>query len=100
MKSNKNLGNQLVVMSRDDLDTMVNEMAQNIVAAQIKNVQNDGESGTDVPQEKRFITREETARMLHVKFTTLWPPAHSALLLFYIEIQLIYIVVSLQCTAK
>ena len=68
----KNLGNQLVVMSRDDLDTMVNEMAQNIVAAQIKNVQNDGESGTDVPQEKRFITREETARMLHVKFTTLW----------------------------
>ena len=39
----KNLGNQLVVMSRDDLDTMVNEMAQNIVATQIKNVQNDGE---------------------------------------------------------
>ena len=68
----KNLGNQLVVMSRDDLDTMVNEMAQNIVAAQIKNVQNDGESGTEVPPEKRFITREETARMLHVKYTTLW----------------------------
>ena len=68
----KKLCNQLVVMSRDDLDTMVNEMAQSIVAAQIKNVQNDGESGTDVPPEKRFITREETARLLHVKYTTLW----------------------------
>ena len=68
----KNLGNQLVVMSRDDLDTMVNEMAQNMVAAQIKNVHNDGELETDVPPGKRFITREETARMLHVKFTTLW----------------------------
>ena len=27
------LGNQLVVMSKSDLDTMVNEMAQSIVAA-------------------------------------------------------------------
>ena len=68
----KILGNQLVVMSRDDLDTMVNEMAQNIINAQTKNMQNDGESGTDVPPGKRFITREETARMLHVKYTTLW----------------------------
>lgn len=31
---NRNLGNQLVVMSREDLDALVNEMAQNIVAAQ------------------------------------------------------------------
>ena len=68
----KKLCNQLVVMSRDDLDTMVNEMAQNIVAAQIKNVQNDEELETDVPPGKRFITREETARLLHVKYTTLW----------------------------
>ena len=53
---NKILGNQLVVMSRDDLYTMMNEMAQNIVAAQIKNVQNDEELETDVPPGKRFIT--------------------------------------------
>ena len=33
---NKILGNLLVVLSRSDLDTMVNEMAQNIVAAQTK----------------------------------------------------------------
>ena len=38
---NKILGNQLVVMSKSDLDTMVNEMAQNIVAAQSKKMQND-----------------------------------------------------------
>ena len=31
---NRILGNQLVVMSREDLDALINEMAQNIVAAQ------------------------------------------------------------------
>ena len=72
MKSDKNLGNQLVVMSRDDLDSLVNEMAQNIVAVQTKNMQNDGESGTYVPSGKRFITRKETACLLHVNYTTLW----------------------------
>ena len=38
---NRILGNQLVVMSREDLDALVNEMAQNIVAAQTKNAQNE-----------------------------------------------------------
>lgn len=41
---NRILGNQLVVMSREDLDALVNEMAQNIVAAQTKNAQNDYEA--------------------------------------------------------
>ncbi len=41
---NRILGNQLVVMSREDLDALVNEMAQNIVAAQTKNAQNDLEA--------------------------------------------------------
>ena len=66
------LGNQLVVMSRSDLDTMVNEMAQNIVAAQTKNAQSDCEAWMDVPEEERFFTRKETARLLHVNYTTLW----------------------------
>ena len=66
------LGNQLVVMSRSDLDTMVNEMAQNIVATQTKNKQKDSEAGMDAPEGKRFITRQETARLLHVNYTTLW----------------------------
>ena len=30
------LGNQLVVMSREDFDNLVNEAAQNMVAAQTK----------------------------------------------------------------
>ena len=70
--NNKILGNQLVVMSRSDLDTMVNEMAQNIVAAQTKNAQSDCEACMDVPVEDRFLTRKETARLLHVNYTTLW----------------------------
>ena len=49
--NNKILSNQLVVMSRSDLDTMVNEMAQNIVAAQTKNAQSDCEAWMDVPYE-------------------------------------------------
>ena len=56
---NRILGNQLVVMSREDLDALVNEMAQNIVAAQTKNAQNDLETWMNVPEGERFITREE-----------------------------------------
>ena len=69
---NRILGNQLVVMLREDLDALVNEMAQNIVAAQTKNAQNDYETWMNVPEGERFITREEAARILHVNFTTLW----------------------------
>ena len=61
--NNKILSNQLVVMSRSDLDTMVNEMAQNIVAAQTKNAQCDCEAWMDVPEKERFLTRKETARL-------------------------------------
>ncbi len=70
--NNKILSNQLVVMSRSDLDTMVNEMAQKIVATQTKNAQSDYETWMDVPEEERFLTRKETARLLHVNYTTLW----------------------------
>lgn len=63
---NRILGNQLVVISREDLDALVNEMAQNIVAAQTKNAQNDLETWMNVPEGERFITREEAAHILHV----------------------------------
>ena len=52
---NSILGNQLVVMSRADLDALVNEMAQNIVAAQTKNALNDLETWMNVPEGERFI---------------------------------------------
>ena len=70
--NNKILSNQLVVMSRSHLDTMVNEMAQKIVAAQTKNAQSDCEAWMGVPEKDRFLTRKETARLLHVCLTTLW----------------------------
>ena len=70
--NNKILSNQLVVMSRSDLDTMVKEMAQNIVASQTKNAQSDCEAWMDVPEEDRLLTRKETARLLHVCLTTLY----------------------------
>ena len=69
---NRILGNQLVVMSREDLDALVNEMAQNIVAAQTKNAQNDLETWMNVPEGERFLTREEVSKLLHVDFSTLW----------------------------
>ena len=47
---NRILGNQLVVMSREDLDALINEMAQNIVAAQTKNAQSDLETWMNVPE--------------------------------------------------
>ena len=74
------LGNQLVVMSREDLDTLVNEMAQNIVAAQTKNAQNDLETWINVPEGERFISREETSELLRVDFSTLWRWNKSGLL--------------------
>ena len=52
------LGNQLVVMSREDLNSHVNEMAQNIVAAQ-KAVQSTNSEWMSLPDGDRFITREE-----------------------------------------
>ncbi len=69
---NRILGNQLVIMSREDLDALVNEMAPNIVAAQTKSAQNDLETWMNVPEGERFITREEAAHILLVNFTTLW----------------------------
>ena len=75
MKSDKNLGNQLVVMSRADLDALVEKMASNMIAMRV-----DAEDKTTrgnhvcpiVHDDERFITREETAKMLHVDYSTLW----------------------------
>ena len=42
------------------------------IANQAKNMQKESEAGMDAPERKRFITRKETARLLHVNYTTLW----------------------------
>lgn len=60
------LGNQLVVMSREDFDNLVNEAAQNIVAAQTK--KNDYSGWLTMPDGDRFISREEASELLRVDF--------------------------------
>lgn len=75
---NSILGNQLVVMSRADLDAMVMEMASKLAA---NNENNKDEEMFPISNEERFITREEAAKLLHVDFTTLWRWNKTGLLL-------------------
>lgn len=66
---NQILGNQLVVMSRADLDALILEAANRTVAI---NENNNTDEDFPISDEDRFITREEAARLLHVEMTTLW----------------------------
>ena len=72
---NSILGNQLVVMSRADLDALVEKMASNLIAMRVE-AEDKTSRGNDVCpvvyNDERFITREETAKLLHVDFSTLW----------------------------
>lgn len=72
---NSILGNQLVVMSRADLDALVEKMASNLIAMRVE-AEDKATRGNDVCpvvyNDERFITREETAKLLHVDFSTLW----------------------------
>ena len=72
---NSILGNQLVVMNRADLDALVEKMASNLIAMRV-DVENKTTRGNDacpvVYDDERFITREETAKLLHVDYSTLW----------------------------
>jgi len=72
---NSILGNQLVVMSRADLDALVEKMASNLIAMRVE-AEDKATRRNDVSpvvyDDERFITREETAKLLHVDFSTLW----------------------------
>ena len=72
---NSILGNQLVVMSRADLDALVEKMASNLIAMRVE-AEDKTSRGNDVCpvvyDDERFITREETAKLLHVDYSTLW----------------------------
>ena len=72
---NSILGNQLVVMSRADLDALVEKMPSNLIAMKVE-TEDKATRGNDVCpvvyNDERFITREETAKLLHVDFSTLW----------------------------
>ena len=75
INNNPILGNQLVVMSRADLDALVEKMASNMIAMRVE-AEDKTTRGNDVcpvvHDDERFITREETAKLLHVDYSTLW----------------------------
>ena len=73
INDNPILGNQLVVMSRADLDALVEKMASNMIAMRVED-KNTHESDVCpvVHDDERFITREEIAKLLHVDYSTLW----------------------------
>ncbi len=75
VSENSILGNQLVVMSRADLDALVEKMASNMIAMRVE-AEDKTTHGNDVcpvvHDDERFITREETAKLLHVDYSTLW----------------------------
>ena len=67
------LGNQLVVMSRADLDALVEKMASNMIAMRVEDKStHESDVCPVVHDDERFITREETAKLLHVDYSTLW----------------------------
>ena len=68
---NQILGNQLVVMSRADLEALVEKAASNKAVSKVEeSINNDVRPG--VCDEERFLTREEVSKLLHVDFSTLW----------------------------
>lgn len=72
MNSEKSiLGNQLVVMSRADLDALVEKMASNLAACKSEECINNDVNPV-VYENERFITREEASKLLHVDYSTLW----------------------------
>ena len=67
------LGNQLVVMSRADLDALVEKRASNRIAMRVEDKStHESDVRPIVHDDERFITREETAKLLHVDYSTLW----------------------------
>lgn len=72
---NSILGNQLVVMSRADLDALVEKMASSMAATRVETEDKSTHGNSFCPvvyENERFITREETSKLLHVDYSTLW----------------------------
>ena len=67
------LVSQLVVMSKADLEALMEEkLAINANALKVEDKQIGDGACLSEKNDERFITREETARLLHVDYSTLW----------------------------
>lgn len=73
INDNPILGNQLVVMSRADLDALVEKMASNMIAMRVEDKNTHESDLCSVMHDyERFIARKETAKLFHVDYSTLW----------------------------
>ena len=67
------LVSQLVVMSKADLEALMEEkLVMNANALKVEDKHIGDSACLGVKNDERFITREETARLLHVDYSTLW----------------------------
>lgn len=67
---NSTISNQVVVLTRAELDSLVNEVAQTAANKSVSTSQRDA-SNNNVEAE-HYVSRTEAAEILHVSTTTLW----------------------------
>ena len=67
---NSTISNQVVVMTRAELDSLVNEVAQTAASKSVSTSQKD--AGNNNAEAERYVSRTEAAEILHVSTTTLW----------------------------
>lgn len=66
---NSIIGTQLIVMTKSDLDELIHKAAYK---TEDPSSDSNGAEKPAIPNEERFITREEATRLLHVDLSTLW----------------------------